>query len=762
MRKIFYLLVILVHSAFLFGQKDKTDANIYGHVINKSDGKHIPFVTIGIKGTSVGGSADATGHFYLKNLPVGEHTFVASGVGFNKQEKKIVLELGKTYELNFELEETSLMLQSTVVTASRNESTRDKAPALVNLITVKNLESANAVCLSQGLGFQPGLRVESNCQNCGFQQVRMNGLEGQYSQILIDSRPIFSALASVYGIEQIPTNMIDRIEVMRGGGSAIFGSNAIAGTINIITKEPTSNQLSINHTTNLIGGKSFDNNTHVNASVVSDNHKSGVVLFGGTRNRQAFDFDKDGFSEIGIINAKNIGFRGFYNTSTYSRLVLEYHALEEFRRGGNKLHLQPHETDITEQTKHIVNTINVKWNTYSKDNAHRLSLYTAAMNIDRDSYYGAQKDPTAYGHTTDRTFNIGAQYTYNAKKVLFMPSEFTVGTEFLHNKLHDIMLGYDRDVVQEVNTASLYAQNEWKNDDLSLLVGARLDQVNILTSPVVSPRLNFRYSITPKIIARASYSTGFRAPQIYDEELHVSAVGGAAAIIEMNPDLKTEKSQSLSASGDFYHNFGKLETNLLIEGFYTRLNNIFKLESQGFNSSGDMILLRTNGRGAVVKGINFEFQVVPNNKIDFQAGFTVQRSQYLEPEAWSDDENVPACRTMFRSPNNYGFFTSNWQMLNNTLLSLSGTYTGSMVVQHFAGYIDADRVERTKDFFDLIVKVEQQVNVNGQFKLNFNAGVMNVFNSYQRDLDKGEFRDAKYVYGPSLPRTYFVGLKLDL
>ncbi|NLN74032.1 MAG: TonB-dependent receptor, partial [Bacteroidales bacterium] len=280
--------------------------------------------------------------------------------------------------------------------------------------------------------------------------------------------------------------------------------------------------------------------------------------------------------------------------------------------------------------------------------------------------------------------------------------------------------------------------------------------------PVISPRLNFRYSITPKIIARASYSTGFRAPQTFDEDLHVSAVGGGGAIIFQDENLKTEKSQSISASGDFYHNFGNVQTNLLIEGFYTRLNNIFKLESQGVDASGNLILLRTNGRGAVVKGINFEYQIVPNNKIDFQAGFTIQRSQYLEPEAWSIDENVPACKTMFRSPNNYGFFTSNWQMLNKTLLSLSGTYTGSMVVQHFAGYIDADRVERTKDFFDLIVKVEQQVNINGQMILNLNAGVMNVFNSYQKDFDKGEFRDANFIYGPSLPRTYFVGLKLDL
>ena len=105
-------------------------------------------------------------------------------------------------------------------------------------MSAKLFETVNSTDLAKSLNFQSGLRVENNCQNCGFQQVRINGLDGPYTQILIDSRPIFSALSGVYGLEQIPANMIERVEVMRGGGSALFGSSAIAGTINIITKEP--------------------------------------------------------------------------------------------------------------------------------------------------------------------------------------------------------------------------------------------------------------------------------------------------------------------------------------------------------------------------------------------------------------------------------------------------------------------------------------------------------------------------------------------
>ena len=149
-----------------------------------------------------------------------------------------MLKKGRTLEINFEVEEEALSLDGVVVSANRNETTRRMAPSLVNVLDSKMFETTHATSLADGLNFQPGVRVENNCQNCGFQQVRINGLEGPYTQILVDSRPIFSALTGVYGLEQIPANMIERVEIMRGGGSALFGSSAIAGTINIITKEP--------------------------------------------------------------------------------------------------------------------------------------------------------------------------------------------------------------------------------------------------------------------------------------------------------------------------------------------------------------------------------------------------------------------------------------------------------------------------------------------------------------------------------------------
>ena len=262
-----------------------SDANIVGHVLEKHTQEHLSYITISLKGTTIATLTDPTGHYFLKNLPEGEFEMQVSSVGYQTVTRRVVLKKGVTLEENFELEEDLVELDGVVVTANRNETTRRMAPTLVNVMDFKLFEQTNSTTLAQGLNFQPGVRVENNCQNCGFQQVRINGLDGPYTQILIDSRPVFSALAGVYGLEQIPANMIERVE-------------AIAGTINIITKEPLRNSAQLGHTLMGVGGLStWDNNTTMNASLVTDNHKAGIYVFGQNRARSAFDYDGDGFTE---------------------------------------------------------------------------------------------------------------------------------------------------------------------------------------------------------------------------------------------------------------------------------------------------------------------------------------------------------------------------------------------------------------------------------------------------------------------------------
>lgn len=201
----------------------KSDANIVGHILDKNTKEHLPYITVALKGTTIGTVTDATGHYFLKNLPEGNFVLEVSSVGYKTVRRNVTLKKGRTLEEDFEIEEDAVALDGVVVSANRNETTRRLAPTLVNVVDLKIFENTNSTTLAQGLSFQPGVRVESNCQNCGFQQVRINGLDGPYTQILLDSRPIFSALSGVYGIEQIPASMIERVEVMRGGGEVVDG-----------------------------------------------------------------------------------------------------------------------------------------------------------------------------------------------------------------------------------------------------------------------------------------------------------------------------------------------------------------------------------------------------------------------------------------------------------------------------------------------------------------------------------------------------------
>lgn len=733
---------------------------ITGRVIEKETQENIPFATVRIVGHSGGTVSNEKGQFEFRNLSAGKYTLRVQAMGYKPMEKTVTVSNTLTAEVYFSLEEESFMTDEVVVSANRNEVSRKMAPVVVNVMSTKLFETVNSTDLAKSLNFQSGLRVENNCQNCGFPQVRINGLEGPYSQILINSRPIISALSGVYGLEQIPVNMIERVEVVRGGGSALFGANAVGGTINIITKDPISNSFQVASTISSMNGKSWEQYMGGNVSLVAKDNSYGIALYETYRNRNPYDADDDGFSELGKLNMNTFGMRAYYRPNHFSRFNIEYHTTNEFRRGGNKFNLQPHEADITEQTKHIINSGGVSYDRYWEEK-HKLSVYGSIQHTDRNSYYGAQRDPNAYGKTSDLTWVVGGMYVGNMDKCLFAPATFTGGVEYQDNSLHDIMTGYHRNMKQDVEIAGGFVQNEWRMKELTVLIGARLDKHNLIDNLIFSPRVNFLYHPTENLQARLTYSTGFRAPQAYDEDLHVTAVGGEGVQIKLADNLREERSNSFSGSVDWTLPIGHWQSNILLEGFYTDLRHVFVLEDVGKNENGDMIKERRNGSGARVYGVNLDAKVAHGREAQLQVGFTVQRSQYTKEEVWTEvDGQELTTKRMPRTPDYYGYFTFTSAPLKNFDFSLSGTYTGKMIVPHLAGYIEKSRMEHTPQFMDLNLKLNYTFALNEHIDMQVNGGVQNIFNSFQKDLDKGEFRDAGYFYGPTQPRTYFIGIKI--
>lgn len=753
------IVLVCLLAVMAIGVRAQYDAHLTGHVLDEATGEHMPYVNVQLKGTNIGTVTDESGHYFLKDLPIGRQTIVFSYVGYEPLELPVTIIEDKTIELKAALREYSQQLNSVVVTANRYATKRQETSTIVNVLSPKLFETTAVSCVADVLSFQPGLRVENNCSNCGKTDLRINGLQGQYTQILMDSRPVFSSMASVYGLEQVPAAMIDRIEVMRGGGSAVYGANAIAGVVNIITKEPVRNFVNIANTSHINEHAGYDINTDLNASVMSENRKIGAYLFASHRTRSAYDRDNDGFSEVPQLRATTAGTRLFFKTSAYSKITAEYHHTTDYRRGGNRIDEEPHKADIAEQLRHNIDAGSVAFDWFSPDDRHFISAYSAIQHIGRESYFGAGRDTAAYGRSSDLTSNTGLQYRFSYPCGR-MKGDLTVGAEYNYNGLYDRMLGYHREISQKVHVAGVYAQNEWKNEQWSVLVGARVEKHNLLKMPVVNPRATFRYTPIEGLVFRAGYSSGYRAPQAYDEDLHVAAVGGNVSLISLDPNLKPEYSHSATLSADWYKQFGKWEINLTGEGFYTYLQDVFFLREDGTDAAGNVLFTRTNAPGAWVGGMNLEGKVVYAPWVTVQIGYTFQHSRYTEAQQWSAD--VAPQKRMLHTPDHYGYILIDVQPVHDFTISINGKATGSMLVPHLAGYVPQDEEVKTPSFWDFGIRLAYDVHLYKHYCLEISAGVKNILDQYQRDIDKGEYRDANYIYGPTIPRTYFAGLALKL
>jgi len=758
------------------------------------DGEPLPGVSISLLNTPYGSITDENGQYELTGIPAGEWNVQASFLGYRPESKMISLKEGETIVYNIELQEDVLRLEDIVVSATRNAVPAHRAPVIVNRIDDRIFEQTQSLSLSEGLNFSPGLRLENNCQNCGFTQLRMNGLDGPYTQILINSRPIFSALAGVYGLEMIPSNMVERVEVVRGGGSALFGGNAIAGTVNIITKGPINNTFTIGSNLAYIDGDTPDRTISANGSIVDDKLQKGVSFYAFNRSRDPWDANDDGFSEVTKLENTTFGMDAFFKPSEYSKVKLNLFSISEFRRGGNRFDLPPHQTDVTEQLDHRILGGNLSYEHFSKDYKHKVSLYTSATHVNRQSYYGGggrvlrpQDTLTAadliainaYGQSEDISLVGGAQYAYEITDAWML----TAGGEYQYNDVLDEMPGYNRQIDQQVSTLGTYAQLQWQpTEKWSFLLGGRYDHLNIdglyaldqetFTNErdfgVFVPRATAMYFIEPDLKLRLSYAQGYRAPQAFDEDLHIETVGGAALFTRLDPDLETERSNSYSVSLDYTYRKSSFESNFVIDGFYTYLQNPFITANQVELPSGVAVITKRNGEGALVAGTNLEANLAFSSKLILQMGGTLQTAAYEEAEEiWAPEtitdanqDSVITSKNLLRTPNAYGYLTTTWTPVEPLSLSASGIFTGSMDVPHV---IDPNSeytiLEHTPAFFELNLKATYELPLSEDFHLDLSAGVQNIFNSFQEDFDTGADRDAGYIYGPVRPRTVFAGVK---
>ena len=737
-----------------------------------SENNAVESVTVTLNNGEKVTKTDAKGNYQFTNLSAGEYEIVVSGVAYQTAKKRIVLGENSNYTLNFDLTNFQNNLEEVVVTGTKTFKRKTDSPIIVGVLDSKTLENLQVCNLSEGLKFQPGLRVETDCQTCNYQQLRMNGLAGGYSQILINGRPIFSPLMGLYGMEQLPVNMIDRIEVIRGGGGSLYGSSAIGGTVNVITKIPVRDSFELNSTYHSIDGKTDDYQLNGNASFVSENRDAGVSLFMNHRERGFFDANKDNFSEIPKIENNSIGANLFFKPTDNQKIEVSLSNINEFRFGGEMADKPAFLTQQSEERKHKIWLGSFDYQYNFDDQKSSLITFGAFQNTDRTHYTGIIPDENPelqnhlenppYGVSDNQTLQGGMQFNYRLDDFLNGTNVLTLGSEYISDKIYDEIPSYNYLVDQHTKNLGSFVQSDWEiTPSLNLLSGVRMDFHNLIDEVVFSPRLALMYKMKETTQFRLSYGTGFRAPQAFDTDLHIAFAGGGVSRVIYDPNLKKERSESWSASVNYDKATEKFIAGFTLEGFYTRLDDAFGLQNVGNDEFGE-IFEKQNGDGATVQGITLELRANYNKKVQLESGFTFQTAQF--DKAITYINGVAPTSDFLRTPNQYGFANLTINASQRLNINLNYVFTGSMKIAHFAGAINqtTDEFLTTKTFSEVNTKIAYTIP-SKRYDMNFQiyGGLKNIFNQYQSDFDIGKNRDSNYVYGPALPRTVFIGLKIS-
>lgn len=761
-----FLFCVLI-SVCCCGLQAQNKGRVKGMVVY--EGQPVEFVNVYFPDDNVGAVTDNSGAFDLL-VNEGEHTLVVSSIGFRTIERTIKIEPNKVLDLNFTLKEDALGLDQIVVTGTRTAKRRTDAAVIVNLIGSETLNNVQACNLSEGLRFQPGLRVETDCQTCNYTQLRMNGLAGGYSQILINGRPIFSPLTGLYGLEQIPANMIERIEVVRGGGSALYGSSAIGGTVNVITKIPKNDAYDIGYTYQNIKGNADDHILSGNATVVNENRNAGATFFVNKRDRDTYDHNGDNFSELPELKNNSFGANFFYMPGEDQKIEVSLSSINEYRYGGEMVDKPAHLAQQSEERTHNVLIGSVDYQINFNEDKNSLIAYFGTQRTDRDHYTGIMPDQDPelsefianppYGTSVVSTYQGGLQFNQKLEKFLEGSSVLTIGSEYVYDDVLDIIDAYNYKIDQTTKNFGAFVQNDWDiTPSLNFLTGVRADKHNFVDEVILSPRVSLMYK-WKETQFRASWGTGFRAPQAFDTDLHIAFAGGGVSRVSLSEDLKQERSNSFSASVNYDKATEHYIAGFTLEGFYTKLDDAFYLFPLGEDEFGERFEKR-NGSGATVKGITVEARANYDGILQFESGFTLQSS--LFDDAVANIEGLEAKREFLRTPDNYGYATLTYTPNKKLNISANLVYTGAMDIAHFAGAPEQTRDEyiSSPSFTELSLKAGYTFQIE---KLNTGievfGGVKNITDSYQSDFDTGKNRDSNYVYGPGLPRTIFAGLKI--
>ena len=655
-----------------------------------------------------------------------------------------------------------------VVTGTRSETLLIDAPVRTEVLGSLEIERSGAANLYDLFDKHliPNVWVETSCTNCNFSSVRMQGLEGGYSMILVDGQPIYSALASVYGLRQIMSSGVERVEIVKGSGSALYGSAAIGGVINVITRDPARGESE--GAVTLTVGEYGTVDVGANASL---RHDDLAVAVGVQRLQTDFadetgaDGEPDEYTDRVERNniATNMKLHWFFDDDMQRVTVFGRH-LHEFRRGGY-LGMREREIDTDDDglpdrtvripaiddpldpdAEHITTDRSEFGWSYRGDysGGRSLRFIMTGTHHERDATNGARPFSSE-----EDLLACDLQYSTYASSAHFVTAGLSYRGETLDQRIN-----WEEAPRTEADVYGVFAQDEWDlSDNLELVLGARFDRTEstLVEDEGVSPRAGLKWKTSDALTLRASVGGGFRVPYLFAEDLHLCS---AAPTIVVDPAIEPEKSWNANVSGSVYLDRFSADLSL----FRTKIRD--KIALDFVEGSPDYDAIYRNAGDAVTQGVeaNVRYQFI--DALALTSGFAWTDAQYDTPL----DPAVPESDHVMRVPEiamTVGFEVDD--TARGLTIDINARMTGSMYLEkellldiggQGAGY----HVDHTDPFWVMDLRAEKSV-LSGDLTLF--TGVENIFDETQDVVYNAEQEDtAAYIYAPLTGRYLYGGARV--
>ena len=725
----------------------------------QSEGEIMAFANVALQGTSFGAFTDEEGSFELEDVPDGAYELVVSVVGYKRLIKKLELGGGEVLDLGvLQLQEDIMGLEEIVVTGTMKETFVTASPIKVDVITARYLEKNIAPTnLVEGISLVNGVQEVVDCGVCFTNSISINGLPGPYTAVLMDGTPIYGNLAAVYGLNGIPTTIIDRFEVIKGPSSTLYGSEAVAGVINIITKDPAEQPL-------------------VSLDVMGTSHWESFGNLAFAPKVGKFN------SYVGLNYAYINGFDDENGDGFGDRVNLDrfsgFTKWEMQRKGDRKFSLS---------AKYYYEDRRNGVEAFLADRAYQDlrgsdQIYGESIFTNRFELFGTYELPTAEDLKLDFSFSNHLQDSYYGADH-YQASQRIAFANFLWSKnlgKHSLLSGlttryqfYDDNTIATAGAGDeqfipgIFLQDEWTvSKQLTLLAGTRFDHYRA-HGLITSPRLNIKYNPGTWTTLRANFGTGFRIVNLFTED-HAFVTGQRT--VEILESLQPERSYNASLNLNHVFLLGKGQGAVDIDLFYTYFTNKIIPD---YDTPGKIIYANTEGF-AISKGIGVNVTHQFGFPLGFNLGVNIQDVTQTEP----DENGTDRTRPIAFAPSWSGLSTINYRMKKQGLtFAYTFKVTGPMELPEVYDLDENGQLQQTarptkSDAFTFHnVQISKSVP---KHNLEFYLGVQNVLNYRQRysplvgyndpNAAPGfsDFFDTSYAFSPLEGREVYFGIKVGV